>query len=170
MKKVLIMGCPGAGKAKLAAQLGRITGLDVYHIKDDRFSEKHTEAQKAAWREAVAKIIANDSWIIEGTQSITYNMRIEAADTVLFIKQKPMDSLINYIKRSIKRKFGRYQHRIGMKRDMLKKIISYRKSLGPMVDDLIEQNKDHLTVIFFYSEHEIDEYLENIRSEYSKKK
>ena len=39
MKKVLIMGCPGAGKAKLAARLGRITGLDVYHIKDDRYSE-----------------------------------------------------------------------------------------------------------------------------------
>ena len=166
MKKVLIMGCPGAGKARLAARLGRITGLDVYHIKDDRFSESHTEDQKKAWRDAVAGIVSNDSWIIEGTQSITYEMRVEAADTVFFIRQKPMNCLKNFIKRALERKRGHREHRIGMKRDMLKKIIAYRKTLKPMVDDLLEKNKDHLDVIFFTTEEEIDQYLEKLRAEY----
>lgn len=170
MEKVLIMGCPGAGKAMMAARLGRITGLDVYHIKDDRYSEKHTEDQKKAWREAVAKIISNDSWVIEGTQSITYDMRLEAADTVLFIKQKPFDSLSNFIKRNLRKKFKGNRDRIGMKWDMIKKILAYRKTLRPMVDHLIEQNKDHLRVIFFSTENEIDEFLENLRTELAQAK
>lgn len=170
MKRVLIMGCPGAGKAKLAARLGRITGLDVYHIKDDRFSESHTEDQKAAWRNAVRRITEGDSWIIEGTQSITYDMRVEAADTVFFIKQKPLNCLKNFIKRSLKRKWGHYENRIGMKRDMLKKIIAYRKKLSPLVDDLIEKNKGHLDVMFFTTLEEIDEYLEKLRLEYTQGK
>ena len=160
------MGCPGAGKAKMAARLGRITGLDVYHIKDDRYSEKHSEDQKRAWREAVAKIIANESWIIEGTQSITYDMRVEAADTVLFIKQKPFDCLSNYIKRGLRKT----ETHMGFSWDMFKKIIAYRKVLTPMVNDLIEKNKEHLSVIFFNTEKEIDDFLETIRMELAQEK
>lgn len=166
MKKVLIMGCPGAGKAKMAAQLGRITGLDVYHIKDDRYSERHTEDQKKAWREAVEKITANESWIIEGTQSITYEMRVEAADTVLFIRQKPFDCLSKFIKRS----FVLNENHLGLSWDMLKKIIAYKKVLKPMVEDLLEKNKEHLHVIFFDNEEEIDDFLENIRMELAQEK
>jgi len=165
MKKVLIMGCPGAGKAKLAAQLGRITGLDVYHIKDDRYSEWHNEDQKQAWREAVAKIIEKDSWIIEGTQSITYDMRIEAADTVLFIRQKTFDCLSKFIKRGIKSYFGRSDGHQRLNKDMFKKIIAYHKVLKPLVDDLIEKNKSHLDVIFFDTEQDIEKYLEEMRTE-----
>ena len=165
MKRILIMGCPGAGKAKLAARLGRITGLDVYHIKDDRFSESHDEDRKAAWQEAVRKITERESWIIEGTQSITYGMRVEAADTVFFIRQKPFNCLKNFLKRSFKRSSD-YSSHAGLTMDMIKKILAYRKTLKPMVDDLLEQNKHHLDVIFFTTEEEIDEYLEKLRLEH----
>ncbi|MCD6323314.1 MAG: hypothetical protein J7L77_09865, partial [Clostridiales bacterium] len=106
MKRVLVMGCPGAGKARLAVHLGRITELDVYHIKDDRFSVRHTDDEKEAWKEAVSKITERDSWIIEGTQSITYKMRINRADTVLFIKEKPFRCLKNFVRRSLRKKIN----------------------------------------------------------------
>ena len=169
MKRVLVMGCPGAGKARLAARLGHITDLDVYHIKDDRFSEKHTEDEKAAWMEAVRKIVEKDSWIIEGTQSISYKMRMDRADTVFFITEKPMKCLGKFIKRSFKRKLSHRRDRMHISRDMFKKILAYRKTMRPIIDDLIEKNKTHLEVKFFSCDEEIDEFLIKTEGEYKVK-
>jgi len=166
MKRVLIMGCPGAGKAKLAVRLGRITGLDVYHIKDDRFSVRHTDNEKLAWKEAVSKITEKDSWIIEGTQSITYKMRINRADTVLFIREKPFNCLKNFIKRSLRKKMAHSRDRLRISGDMIKKILAYRKSMRPIIDDLDKNSKSNLNVIFFSNEDEIDVYIKELRMEY----
>ena len=170
MKKVLVMGCPGAGKARLAAQLGRITGLDVYHIKDDRFSERHTDGEKTAWKEAVQKIVNKDSWIIEGSQSISYDIRINNADTVFFIREKPINCLKNFIRRSFRKKMAQNRDRMRISRDMIKKIVAYRKTMRPMIEDLIEKNKKHLDVKFFIGDIEIEKFLEEMRLEYSKVK
>jgi len=166
MKRVLIMGCPGAGKARLAVRIGRITGLDVYHIKDDRFSVRHTDDEKEAWKKAVQKIVDRDSWVIEGTQSITYKMRVDLADTVFYISEKPFNCLKNFIKRSFKKKLAGSRDRLRISRDMIKKILAYRKKIRPMIDDLIEKNNTHLNVIFFSCDEEIDEFLDKLRLEY----
>lgn len=166
MKRVLVMGCPGAGKAKLAARLGRITELDVYHIKDDRFSVRHTDNEKEAWKSAVSKITEKDSWIIEGTQSITYKMRINRADTVLFIKEKPFRCLKNFARRSLRKKMAHSRDRLKISGDMLKKILAYRKSMRPMIEDLIENSPSSVNVIFFNNEDEINTYIKKIRVEY----
>jgi adenylate kinase family enzyme len=170
MKRVLVMGCPGAGKAKLAVRLGRITGLDVYHIKDDRFSERHSEDEKNAWKEAVQKIVDRESWIIEGTQSMTYEMRMARADTVFFISEKPFNCLKKFAKRSLGKKMAKNRDRQRVNRDMLKKILNYRRIMRPIIDDLIEKNDTHLNVIFFENDNEIDTYLEELRTEYAKEK
>lgn len=170
MKKVLIMGCPGSGKAKLAVRVGQITGLEVFHIKDDRSSERHSEQEKEAWREAVQKIVNKNSWIIEGTQSITYDMRIKNADTVLFVREKPIKCLFKLIKKTLRERHLPDAHRIRLTKDMFKKIMAYRKSRVPLIKELIEKNKNHLKVIFFEDDDEINEYLENLRMEYANKK
>lgn len=170
MKRVLVMGCPGAGKARLAARLGRITELDVYHIKDDRFSERHKDDEKEAWKEAVKKIVERDSWIIEGTQSFTYKMRINRADTVFYIREKPLTCLNKFIKRTLKKKLAHNRDRRKLSGDMLKKILAYRKTMKPMIEDLIEKNKTHLNVIFFNCDEDIDKYIKEVRMEYKAKK
>lgn len=169
MKRVLVMGCPGAGKAKLAVLVGKITGMDVYHIKDDRFSIRHSEGEKEAWIEAVKKITEKDSWIIEGTQSFTYKLRIDRADTVLFISQKPFKCLKNFIKQSLSKKMIRSRDRLRVNSDMIKKILAYKKIMRPLIDDLIEENKTHLDVRFFNNEEEIDTFIDNLRLEYNVK-
>lgn len=170
MKKVLIMGCPGSGKARLAVRVGQITGLDVYHIKDDRFSERHTEEEVQAWRDAVQKIVDRDGWVIEGTQSITYDIRIQHADTVLFVKQKPLMCLWKFIKKSFRERKSLDAYRLRLTKDMFKKIMAYRKLRVPLINELIEKNKIHLDVVFFEDDNQINMYLENLRKEYSSKK
>lgn len=167
MKRVLIMGCPGAGKARLAVLLGKITGLDVYHIKDDRFTVRHSDGEKEAWIEAVKKITEKDSWIIEGTQSFTYKLRIDRADTVLFISQKPFTCLKNFVKQSLSKKMIKNRDRLRVNGDMLKKILAYRKIMRPLIDNLIEENKTHLDVRFFNNEDEINTFIENLELEFN---
>ncbi len=170
MKKVLVMGCPGSGKARLAVRVGQISGLEVFHIKDDRFSERHTEEEKKAWREAVQRIVDRDEWVIEGTQSITYDIRMKRADTVLFVKEKPLKCLWEFMKKGFRERNSLDAYRLRLTGDMFKKIMAYRRLRVPLIKELIEKNKTHLEVKFFEDDKQINEFLENLRAEYSNKK
>ena len=93
-------------------------------------------------------------------------MRINRADTVLFIREKPFKCLKNFIKRSLRKKMAHSRDRLKISGDMLKKIIAYRKSMRPMIEDLIENSASNLNLIFFNNEDEINTYIKELRMEY----
>ena len=80
--------------------------------------------------------------------------------------EKPFNCLKNFIKRSLKKKMTHSRDRLRVSGDMIKKILAYRKSMRPIIDDLVKNSKSNLNVIFFTSEDEIDIYIKEIRMEY----
>ncbi|SDE39114.1 Adenylate kinase [Salipiger thiooxidans] len=85
MKRVMIVGQPGAGKSTLARQLGARTGLPVVHIDHIHWTpgwvEREREEKFAMMRAAERK----ESWIIEGGLSATWDTRLARADTVIVL-------------------------------------------------------------------------------------
>ena len=85
MKRVMIVGQPGAGKSTLARQLGARTGLPVVHIDHIHWTpgwvEREREEKLAMMRAAERK----ESWIIEGGLSATWDTRLARADTVIVL-------------------------------------------------------------------------------------
>lgn len=163
MKKVMIMGCPGSGKSKLAIKLGRIKNLPVYQIKDDMLSAKHTDTEKEMWIKAVATISEKEQWIIEGSQKISFEKRIVKADTVIFIDEKPLVCLSGYIKTSIKNWATRKKGTLPFKWSIIKKILSYRKDFTPLIISLISEHQQHLTFIELTSEVGIKQFLKKTK-------
>ena len=85
MKRIMIIGCGGAGKSTLARQLGEKTGLPVVHldklfwrpgwehISRDEFDVLHREA------------LMGEKWILDGNFDRTMEERIKHCDTVIYL-------------------------------------------------------------------------------------
>ena len=85
MERVLIIGCGGAGKSRLARQLAAMTGLPVIHLDAEFWQPGWMEPDRALWRERVRGLSRDRYWIIDGNYGGTLEQRLADADTVFFL-------------------------------------------------------------------------------------
>jgi len=85
MKRVMIVGGPGAGKSTLARMLGEKTGLPVIHIDHIHWKSGWIERTRDEKDRLTREIHARDAWIFEGGHSRTYADRLRRADTFIFL-------------------------------------------------------------------------------------
>ncbi len=85
MNRVLILGSGGAGKSVLARRLGALTGLPVIHLDREHWRPGWVEPPKDEWVDAVCELVARPQWIMDGNFGGTMELRLAAADTVIFL-------------------------------------------------------------------------------------
>ena len=85
MQRVLIVGPCGAGKSTLAAQLGPVLDLPLFHMDQLNWKPGWVESGKEEIREKLAAITARERWLVDGTYGGTLAPRLGRADTVLYL-------------------------------------------------------------------------------------
>lgn len=85
MKRVMIVGQPGAGKSTLARALGQLTGLPVVHVDRIHHMSDWRERPRAEKIEMALRSHAEPEWIFEGGLSATYDVRLARADTLIVL-------------------------------------------------------------------------------------
>jgi adenylate kinase family enzyme len=85
MKRVMIVGQPGAGKTWLARELGRRTGLPVHHMDMIHWKPGWVERDRAGKQAMARRVEESESWIFEGGLSATMPNRLVRADTVILL-------------------------------------------------------------------------------------
>jgi adenylate kinase family enzyme len=85
MRKIVILGSGGSGKSTLARQLGRILNLEVIHLDGLYWQPGWVETPEPAWRQTVTELIQRKSWIMDGDNIRSLDIRLPAADTVIFL-------------------------------------------------------------------------------------
>lgn len=85
MEKVLILGRSGSGKSTLAVRLHQVTGLPLYHLDNIWWRPDRTHISREEFDQKLDELICRDSWIIDGDYSRTYEKRIAACDTIIFL-------------------------------------------------------------------------------------
>lgn len=85
LRRVAIIGCGGAGKSALARALGDRLGLEVVHLDRLYWRPGWVPTPSAEWRAMVAAVARRERWIADGHYGGTLDLRLAAADTVLFL-------------------------------------------------------------------------------------
>jgi adenylate kinase family enzyme len=101
MKRILIIGSGGAGKSTLARRLGERTGIEVIHLDNLFWHPGWVRTEKAEWLEIVRQAIAKESWIMDGNFGSTLEMRVVAADTIIFLDMPRYICIYRILKRWI---------------------------------------------------------------------
>lgn len=85
MQKVIILGCPGAGKSTFARKLRDTTGLPLYYLDMMYHNADKTTSSKAEFDAKLQTVLKKDSWIIDGNYQRTIETRLEACDTTFLL-------------------------------------------------------------------------------------
>ena len=85
MRRVLVIGSPGAGKSTLSHTLGRRTGLPLHHLDRMFWLSGWIERDRDEGRAELERVLAQDRWIIDGNYGSTLPLRIARADTVVWL-------------------------------------------------------------------------------------
>jgi len=99
MEKIAIIGSPGAGKTTLAKELGFLLKIKVFHL-DRMFWQHGWKGKSRDTRiDIVQGLVREKRWIIEGTYLHSSELRLDAADTIIFLDIPSLVCLQRIIKR-----------------------------------------------------------------------
>ena len=167
MKRILIIGSGGSGKSTLARRLGAATGIEVIHLDKLHWQPNWVEPDKEEWGRTVDKILAGDSWIIDGNYSGTLEKRIRAADTVIFLDLPRAVCIWRIFKRVARyRNTSRPDVAEGCEEKFdlkfLKWIWDYPQRSKPKVESLLEKFQDKIEIIRLRTPGEVENFIQNI--------
>ena len=102
MKRIAIIGPGGAGKSTLARQIGEKLDLPVIHLDAHYWHEGWMETPKEAWEEVVREMAAGEAWVMDGNYGGTMDIRLAAADTLVFLDLPPWLCLVRVLRRQVR--------------------------------------------------------------------
>lgn len=101
MKRVVILGAPGSGKSTLAKKLAAALDIPAFHLEALFWHPGWTPTPAAEWTALVRKLIEAESWIIEGNNLKTLDIRLPAGDTIVFLDFGRLVCLYRIFKRRL---------------------------------------------------------------------
>ena len=99
MNRVLIIGSPGAGKSTLSHRLAELGELPLHHLDRMFWLPGWVERDREEGRSHLRDVLAQDRWIIDGNYGSSLPLRLERADTVIWLDYPTWLCLYRALKR-----------------------------------------------------------------------
>ncbi len=160
MKRIMVIGSPGAGKSTFARKLRDKTGLPLYYMDMLFHKPDKTTVTREEFDSELQRIVQTEDWIIDGNYQRTLPMRFEAC-TDVFVLDYPMEQCLKGA-----------EARIGTKREDMpwieqefdpefrQYILDFPKEQLPRIYELVEQYRESKNITIFRSREKADAWLE----------
>ena len=168
MKKLIIIGSPGAGKSTLATKLGSILGIPVVHL--DSFFWKPgwlrtTKNERLAILEEIT--VYHNHWILDGNYENVIDYQLGITEGVILFNFPRYVCYWRVIKRRLSY-IGKAHPEIApgcpdkIDWDLLRTIWSYPSAEGKIIREKILNNQRELHVIELRSTKEAERFIADI--------
>ena len=168
-KKILIIGCPGAGKTYFTNLLKKVVNIQVYHLDDLYWKENWQETSKEEWIKIQKNILAKKEFIIDGNYLSSLEMRLKSAELVIYLDKSLISCLLGFFKRTIKNFFKieinlpkRITNKLtenGML-DFCKYIINFHLHEKYKLNNLLEKYKNNIEIVIIKNRKDIKTFFE----------
>lgn len=101
MRRILVIGSPGAGKSTLALRLGEQLNVPVIHLDRLHWKPGWVSTNREELREKITAATTGETWIMDGNYGGTMEMRLELCDTVIFFDLPRHTCVLNALKRNL---------------------------------------------------------------------
>ena len=162
LKRIIIIGSPGAGKSTFARKLRDKTGLPLYYLDMLFHRPDRTTVTREEFDQKLKEILQTDNWIIDGNYQRTLPMRFEAC-TDVFLLDFPLDLCLEgaaarigtirddmpWVEQEFDPEFRQY-------------ILDFPKDQLPRIYELVEKYRDSRRITIFHSREEADKWFESL--------
>ena len=102
MKRVVIVGCAGAGKSTLAKKISNQTGLRIVHLDQLYWLPNWIPRDRQSFNALINEQVGHDSWIMDGNYKGTLAERLVKADLVIVLNTSRWRCLWRIFLRTLK--------------------------------------------------------------------
>ncbi|MCJ7841756.1 DNA topology modulation protein [Lederbergia sp. NSJ-179] len=167
MQKIAIIGSGGSGKSTFARRLGELLQIEVYHLDALFWKPGWVGVSKQEQRLVQNELVEKEKWIIDGNYGGTMDIRLNKADTIIFLDIPRIICAYRVIKRWI-------QYRNTTRPDMgegceerisiefLKWVWEYPKTKKPKILKKLDLLSKGREVIILKSSKEVEQFLSKI--------
>lgn len=158
--RVIVIGCPGAGKSTFARKLRDKTGLPLYYLDMIFHKPDRTTVTREEFDKKLMAILQTEEWIIDGNYHRTLPLRFEACTDIFFL-DFPLDQCLKGA-----------ASRIGKKREDMpwieqefdpefrQYILNFQTEQIPKIYELVKQYRETKRIVIFHSRAEMDQWFD----------
>ncbi len=164
MERIAIIGCGGSGKSTLARRIGAALDVPVHHLDRWYWKAGWIATPNDEWTAIHERLCSEPTWIIDGNYGGTMDIRLQAADTVVFLDLPGWRCLWGAVSR-----YWQYRGRVRpelsegcperLTGDYLKWIWTYRGSRRPRILRTLQQLELDKDVVILDSRAAVDAFL-----------
>lgn len=163
MQKVIIIGCPGAGKSTFGRKLADVAGLPLHYLDMIWHRPDRTTVSREEFDEQLDHLLDGDRWIIDGNYIRTLPLRLFRCDTV-FMFDLPLEvCLAGAEERLGKERVDMPWTDTVLDEEFRQWILDFPKMQLPLINLFLDSYNG--TVIRFKSRREADEYIITLKSD-----
>lgn len=160
MERVIVIGCPGAGKSTFARALRDLSGLPLYYLDQIWHRPDGTNISRPEFDSQLEHILKQQRWILDGNYLRTLERRLSYCDTV-FLLDLPLQVCLDGA-----------ESRIGLPREDLpwveqsfdpefrQWIEAFPSEQLPQIYSMLETHGGGKTIFIFRSREETARYLQ----------
>ncbi|WP_211207263.1 hypothetical protein [Stackebrandtia nassauensis] len=100
-RRVMVVGCAGAGKSTITVALNRAHGLPIVHLDRLYWKPGWQRSPDDEWELVLRELVAEDAWIHDGNYDSTMDFRLPRADLVVFVDTPRRRCLYRAVKRRL---------------------------------------------------------------------
>jgi adenylate kinase family enzyme len=160
--RIAIIGCGGSGKSHLARSLGTLTGITPVHLDALYYDQDWKPLDKQQFAAVQRDLVTAAQWIIDGNYASSLPIRLQAADTVIFLDLPGWACLWGIAQRRVRYRGGQHKD-IGVYDritwNFVRYLLSYRRQMAPRVRKLIADHAQNAQVVVLRSRHATRGYL-----------
>ena len=163
-KKIIVIGCSGAGKTTFSKKLAKTVNLPLYNLDTLYWKLDATHITREELIQKQQEIFKKDEWIIDGNFRNTLELRIAQAELIYYF-DIPRKICIDGV--TTRKNRDELPCDLPVNDELINFINNFETDVKPMIEKLFRKYPDK-KVITFISRENADLYLQELLLRYEK--